>query len=117
MASKLRLSSLCGVCTSNSYNTTGNWLLCDSENGIGGTAAVALGCNNDFAYRAVGSRTQVNVGSQTYIGLYVIYTALDQKWPALGFNSSQAQQPTAVRTLRDQSAWMAEFRFHCNFYP
>ena len=26
-------------------------------------------------------------------------------------------QPTRVRTVDDQSAWMAEFRFHRNFYP
>ncbi len=39
--------------------------------------ALAIGCNNNWHYWNVGSRTQFNVDSQTYIGLDVIYTALD----------------------------------------
>ena len=35
---------------------------------------VANGCNNNFQYWTVGTRTQFNVDSQTYIGLDVIYT-------------------------------------------
>jgi hypothetical protein len=110
-------TSVYGTYTAYSYNSTGNWLLCNSENSIGGTLAVAAGCNNNNAYWNVGTRTAFNVDSQTYIGLDVIYTDLHQENPALGYNSGQGTTPVAVRTLQDQSAWMAQMRVHRNFYP
>ena len=93
-----------------------NALLCAASKAHCTGAAVA-GCNNDLSYWDIGSRTQFNVDSQTYIGLDVIYTALNQAnggWPC---TSAKASQPLAARTLSDQSAFMAEFRFHRNFYP
>ncbi|HEX5210224.1 MAG TPA: porin, partial [Pseudolabrys sp.] len=108
-------SSLYGVYMAVSYNANANTMLCGSE---GIVVAVAT-CNNNFAYWAVGTRTQFNIDSQTYVGLDVVYTVLDQNQlgGAATFTSGQGQQPVAARTLADQSAWMAEFRFHRNFYP
>ena len=37
---------------------------------------VANGCNNNWKYWDIGTRTQFNVDSQTYVGLDVIYTKL-----------------------------------------
>jgi len=106
-------TSIYGVYTSYSYNSTANGILCLNE-APGMTAGGT--CDNNFAYWAVGSRTQFNVDSQTYIGLDVIYTALDQNMSGI-YTSGQGTQSVAARTLSDQSAWMAEFRFHRNFYP
>ena len=74
-------------------------------------------CNNNWDYWNVGSRTQFNVDSQTYIGLDVIYTALDTSNASVPYISGSGTQPVTTRTISDQSAWMAEFRFHRNFYP
>ncbi|HEX5211187.1 MAG TPA: porin, partial [Pseudolabrys sp.] len=106
-------SSLYGAYIAVSYDATANGNLCFSE----GLAGVA-GCDNNFAYWAAGTRTQFNIDSQTYVGLDVVYTTLDQRMAIPGtYASGQGQQPVAARTLSDQSAWMAEFRFHRNFYP
>ena len=74
------------------------------------------GCDNDWAVWNVGTRTQWNIDSQTYIGVDVVYQALKSATgPAMfiGFG----QQPVALRTISDQSAFMAQFRVHRNFYP
>ena len=87
--------------------------MCFSENLFG-----VPGCDNNFAYWTAGTRTQFNIDSQTYVGLDVVYTTLDQKMAIPGtYTSGQGQQPVTTRSLSDQSAWMAEFRFHRNFYP
>ncbi len=98
------------------YNSTANTMLCASEgSGLAGNPA----CNNNFNYWDIGTRTQFNVDSQTYIGLDVVYTKLEQSQPgtALLYTSGQGAQPIAPRSLADQSAWMAEMRIHRNFYP
>ncbi|MGH6684315.1 MAG: porin [Pseudolabrys sp.] len=102
-------TSVYGGYMATSYNSTANAMLCASE-------AIGAGCNNNWNYWDIGTRTQFNVDSQTYIGLDVIYTKLDQSQPGL-YVSGQASAPVAVRTLGDQSAWIAEMRVHRNFYP
>ncbi len=73
----------------------------------------------NWSYWDVGTRTQFNVDSQTYIGLDIIYT--DLKSASIGAGAvtvtGSGTQPTGLRTFSDQSAWIAEFRFHRNFYP
>jgi len=112
-------TSVYGGYLSTSYNTSANANLCLNE----GTTAmvgmsVANGCNNNWKYWDIGTRTQFNVDSQTYIGLDVIYTKLQSATNgtpvALLANGTQ---PAGARTLADQSAWIAEFRIHRNFYP
>ena len=92
-------TSVYGVYIETSYNSTAN------------------GCNNNWSYYDVGTRTQFNVNSQTYIGLDVIYTKLTSATniAAVGFSPSDTQ-PAETRSLSNQSARMAEFRFHRNFY-
>jgi len=102
-------TSLYGGYMATSYNATANAMLCTSE-------AIGAGCNNNWAYWDLGTRTQFNIDSQTYVGLDVIYTKLHQNQPG-GYVSGQTTQPVAARTLTDQSAWIAEFRVHRNFYP
>ena len=106
-------TSIYGAYTSFSYDSTANTLLCAAENRVGNAITT---CNNNFNYWAVGTRTQFNIDSQTYVGLDVVYTELDQKMAGT-YTSGQGTADVATRTLSNQSAWMAEFRFHRNFYP
>ncbi len=112
-------TSVYGAYTATSYNSVANGILCGEENSaalVGMT--VANGCNNNWSYYDVGTRTQFNVDSQTYIGLDVIYTQLTSATNNTAVSVLAAgAQPTGSRTIANQSAWMAEFRFHRNFYP
>jgi len=118
-------TSVYGAYTATSYNATANAVLCRIEGGhgavsgtIGPEMTVANGCNNNWAYWAVGTRTQFNIDSQTYMGLDVIYTDLKSATNNVAINTvGSGAQPNALRTIGDQSAWMAEFRMHRNFYP
>jgi hypothetical protein len=48
----------------------------------------------------------------------VIYTQLNTANGGMsGTLVGSGTQPTQVRTISNQSAWIAEFRFHRNFYP
>ena len=85
---------------------------------LGSTAVATAGCDNNWAVWNVGTRTQWNIDSQTYIGVDVVYqvlqTATMPDGPAtFGFG----QQPGAFGIVTDQSAFMAQFRVHRNFYP
>ena len=111
-------TSIYGAYLATSYNSTANANLCLHEWGSAAGPG-GLGCDNNWQYWNVGTRTQFNVDSQTYIGLDVIYTNL--KSASIGAGSTivtgSGTQPTQLRTVGDQSAWIAEFRFHRNFYP
>ena len=124
-------TSIYGAYVATTYNATANAFLCTQEAtaglGVATNAAmlaglIAAGCDNNWAVWNVGTRTQWNIDSQTYIGVDVVYQALQS---ATGTNAAgtgvtvlaAANQPTALRTLSDQSAFMAQFRVHRNFYP
>jgi len=113
-------TSVYGAYVSTSYDSNANAILCGME-ATPFTAGMTLanGCNNNWQYWVVGSRTQFNVDSQTYIGLDIIYTDLVSASNNSGVvtTATNGTQLTGVRALGDQSAWMAEFRFHRNFYP
>jgi hypothetical protein len=109
-------TSLYGGYLKTTYDTAANGYLCAAETPVTG-ATVATGCNNNWAYLDIGSRTQWNVDSQTYIGLDVIYTRLTSATGATPTAFGTGTQPAAVRALGDQSAWIAEMRVHRNFYP
>ena len=111
-------TSIYGAYVKTEYDSTANAQLCALEGPMGVTAANIASCDNNWSYWNVGTRTQFNVDSQTYIGLDVIYTDLQTANSGLtGIVAASGNQPAALRTTADQSAWMAEFRFHRNFYP
>jgi hypothetical protein len=119
--SKRWQTSLYGAYVATSYNDRANAMLCSSQ-GVGtgvGTAAVAdPGCNNNFAVWIVGSRTQWNIDSSTYLGVDVAYQGLKPAtWATPHFLNSNGAQPAAIRNVEDQGAWLAQFRVHRNFYP
>ena len=113
-------TSVYGAYVATSYNAVANAILCSAEgagSGMGTGAVANPGCNNNFAVWNVGSRTQWNIDAQTYIGIDVLYQNLKSATVAGTPSISFGQQPAAARTISDQSAWMAEFRVHRNFYP
>jgi hypothetical protein len=118
--SKSWQTSVYGAYIATSYNANANLLLCGHESsGSSGIFSAASGvCDNNWAYWNIGTRTQFNVDSQTYLGVDVVYTDLKTANPGVvALINASGTQPAAVRTLTDQSAWMAEFRVHRNFYP
>ena len=126
-------TSVYGGYIATTYNALANAMLCVAENSAvpgpgstSGTAAVGFpGCNNNFSQWNIGTRTQWNIDSQTYIGVDVMYQALNTATLSTflgGVGSgtgtfSFGQQPVAARTASDQSAFVAQFRVHRNFYP
>jgi Porin subfamily len=109
-------TSLYGSYASISYNDTANTLACASfgANIISGT------CNNDFSYWDVGSRTQFNLDANTYVGLDVVYQHLNTASDGAVLNIAApagSAKPSGHYSISDQSAWVAQFRVHRNFYP
>src|SRR5664280_219866 len=84
-------TSVYGTYTATNYNATANTMLCGSE------GMILAGCNNNNTYWVVGSRTQFNVDSQTYVGLDVIYTAFTMPINGFAYTSGQGQAPVAAR--------------------
>jgi hypothetical protein len=118
-------TSVYGAYISTGYNAQANAMLCSMEGsfvagaGAGaGIAAVAAGaCNNNWSYWNVGTRTQFNLDSQTYLGLDVVYTDLQTALSGMTATAASGTQPAVARVVSDQSAFIFEFRVHRNFYP
>jgi Porin subfamily len=114
-------TSLYGAYVKTQYNSTANATLCTMESAaawLGATMTVANGCDNNWATWTVGTRTQWNIDSQTYIGVDVVYQALQSASNGTAVNvAAFGNQPQAFRTLDDQSALMVQFRVHRNFNP
>ena len=133
-------TSVYGAYTATTYNATANAQLCGGpelggELGGGGLFGPAFSlngatCNNNFQTWNIGTRTQWNIDSQTYIGVDVVYEKLQTglsgmlanygNGAATGASVSNVgvfSAGTGPRLVSDQSAWMAQFRVHRNFYP
>jgi len=65
----------------------------------------------------VGTRTQFNLDAQTYLGVDVVYQKLQTGLAGMQGNYGNGAEAAGPRVVADQSAWMAEFRVHRNFYP
>jgi hypothetical protein len=103
--SKKWQTSLYGSYADFKYGGTGNALACAST-----TVIPLASCNNDFSYWDIGSRTQFNLDSNTYVGLDIVYQNLNTA-------SSGAVIAATGTTINDQHAWFGQFRVHRNFYP
>jgi Porin subfamily len=115
-------TSIYGTYMAVTYGSSANAMLCANEGlstfTTGVLTAGVTGCNNNWNHWTVGTRTQFNIDSQTYIGLDVIYEVLDQNNTGVTPVSYGATgTSTGSRSFSDQSAWIAEFRMHRNFYP
>jgi hypothetical protein len=108
-----------------------NALLCSREGGgnttgsLGaGTLAAVAGCNNDWGWWWVGSRTQWNIDSTTYMGLDVIYNKLLSAdtfngliTPSQATIGAASAVPTQTFGIKDEGVVSVRFRVHRNFYP
>lgn len=65
----------------------------------------------------MGTRTQFNLDAQTYLGVDVVYQKLHTGLAGMQANYGNGAETASPRVVSDQSAWMAEFRVHRNFYP
>jgi len=143
--SKQWQTSVYGAYTATSYNATGNDQLCVGELGggtpiafthvtTGALAGFTLGpafsangaaCNNNFNVWTVGTRTQFNIDSSTYLGVDVVYEKLETGLSGMLANYGNGSANgtgitgagTGPRNVTDQSALMVQFRVHRNFYP
>jgi len=106
------------------YNGQANAILCSLEGGgnaagFGSGAVATAGCDNDWSFWHIGSRTQWNITKDFYMGVDVLYSALNSAttWNGL-LPASQTGTPAGSSTfVGDQDAWSFEFRVHKNFYP
>jgi len=112
-------TSLYGSYMHTSYNTTANTQLCALEAvGVSAALTVGGGCNNNWSYWVVGTRTQWNIDSQTYMGLDVIYENLNtSSQGVVGTVATSGFQPAAVRTFANDGQVVLQARVHRNFYP
>ena len=81
-----------------SFNDNANAMIC-------GTANAANGCNADWNFWFVGSRTQFNINSSTYLGLDVIYQKLEGASYAAGVIGGQGSHPAST-PLRTRTTWV-----------
>jgi hypothetical protein len=107
-------SSLFGSYMAMDYNSNANLLMC------GGAAAVAAGCNQDWAIWGAGLRTQWAVSSTFQIGLEVLYAKLDSASSAGGVifqNAANGAKPAGFYADGDINNWAVRLRVNRDFYP
>jgi hypothetical protein len=115
-------TSLYGGYSEVSYNDRANAMICSATgqgNGLLGSAALAsAGCDNDWQFWWLGSRTQWNVTKDFYMGLDVLYQRL-QTANVVGNTVATGPSGTVVGPLniKDQDNWQFRFRVHRDFYP
>jgi hypothetical protein len=116
-------TSVYGVYDDIKYDAAANTTICANSGALLIAAAGNPLCNNDFQYWAVGSRTQWNVTPQFYMGVDVVYAKLQTASAGMTTGTGAAapaaatSQPSGLRTVQDQDAWIGYFRVHYDFYP
>jgi hypothetical protein len=109
-------TSVYGAYTATSYDATGNGYLCNLET-IGAFSLNGATCNNNFQTWTIGTRTQFNIDSQTYLGVDIVYEVLETGLAGMQANYGNGAEAAGPRIVGNQSALMGEFRVHRNFYP
>ena len=104
------------------YSGPANAILCGAQGfgtGIGNTAVAQDGCDNNWNWWWVGTRTQWNVTKDFYIGLDVAYTKIQSATSSDGLylGPFPAGTNTLARNITDTDNWQARFRVHRDFYP
>ena len=113
------------------YGDRANAMLCSAQGGsaafkgvngtgLGSLAVATPGCDNNWNWWWIGTRTQWNVTKDFYLGVDVAYTKIS---PTSTFNSLSTTNMIAgatnqlPRVMGDQDNWSARFRVHRDFYP
>jgi hypothetical protein len=116
-------TSLYGGYAEVKYGGQANAILCTRQGwgvgGFGSEAVAQAGCDNNWNWWWVGSRTQWNVTKDFYMGLDVAYTKISGLSTPDGFNYGPfpANTNTARRPIDDEDNWQFRFRVHRDFYP
>jgi len=85
-----------------------------------GTAALATaGCNMDWSFWALGSRTQWNVTPDFYMGVEAAFMNLNSAHMPAGVAVLVADgtKPAGMYKISDEGVWLFRFRVHKDFYP
>jgi hypothetical protein len=109
-------TSLYGGYVGVSYNDTANANMCADIANL----AVATGCDNNFSFWQVGSRTAWNPSPTLEIGLDVLYTKLNTASAGAtvgGTGLAISGNNPGVFSVDDQDVWSAFFRVQRAFYP
>jgi len=79
----------------------------------------AAGCDNNWNWWWVGTRTQWNVTKDFYMGLDIAYTKIQsaQSSDGLFFGPFPAGTNTGPRIIDNNDNWQFRFRVHRDFYP
>jgi len=128
-------SSLFGTYTAVDYNSNATAIMCSSPQGpfrtfLGATPNFAtgavLGCNPDFNYWAVGTRTIWNPVPNLDIGVELLYAKVETKHEApnaaagrgvfLNFAGSGGRA-AGLYTPSSEEVWSGVFRVQRNFWP
>src|SRR4051812_25583984 len=122
-------SSLFGIYTAVDYNANASAIMCSSPQGpfrtpVGAAPNFAtgpvIGCNPDFNYWAVGTRTIWNPVPNLDIGLEVLYAKVETKHDAntvrLNFAGSGGRA-AGLYTPSSEEVWSGVFRVQRNFWP
>jgi hypothetical protein len=104
------------------YNSQANAILCGLQGdaiGAGSKAVANVGCDNNWNWWWVGSRTQWNVTPDFYLGVDVAYTKISGATSSDGLflGPFPAGTNTSARKISDEDNWMVRFRVHRDFYP
>jgi hypothetical protein len=114
-------TSVYGAYTATSYDATANTNLCTAETAGAAAFTIPAGatCNNNFQVWTIGTRTQFNIDSQTYLGVDIVYQDLQSGLVGMLANYGNGGEAAATgpRSVTNQSALMGQFRVHRNFYP
>jgi hypothetical protein len=109
-------TSVYGAYTATSYDAAANGYMCHIET-LGAFSLNGATCNNNFQTVTIGTRTQFNLDSQTYLGVDIVYQELQTGLSGMQANYGNGAEAAGPRTVSNQSALMGEFRVHRNFYP
>jgi hypothetical protein len=118
-------TSLYGGYAEVSYNDQANAIICQRLGfgaGFGSAAVADAGCDNNWNWWWVGTRTQWNVTKDFYMGLDIAYTkisGLSLPGGVIPANSVLIPGNTnlSARPIDDQDNWQFRFRVHRDFYP
>jgi hypothetical protein len=116
-------TSLYGGYAEVKYNEQANAILCtlqgDGAGGFGSLALANAGCDNNWNWWWIGTRTQWNVTRDFYMGLDIAYTKIQSASSSDGlyFGPFPGGTNTGPRPIADNDNWQFRFRVHRDFYP
>ncbi len=115
-------TSLWGTYQHVNYNNAANAMLCSAIGagaGAGTSAATTAGCDMDWSFWAIGSRTQWNAAPDFYMGLEAAFMNLNSAKTPTGTAVLVADgtKPAGTYKISDEGVWLFRLRVHKDFYP